>query len=86
MDDARRCTATSKRSRKRCRRAARRGATTCQYHGASAPQVRAKANERVERAAAEAEWQSTFGGSTKAMIASTCDRAFHGSGFSDANT
>lgn len=53
MDDERRCTATSKQSGRRCKRAAVPGATVCATHGGKAPQVVAKANERLERAAAE---------------------------------
>ena len=41
------CSATSKRSGKRCRRAATPGANVCYMHGAAAPQVKAKAAERV---------------------------------------
>ena len=35
----------------RCRRQARRGATVCDWHGAKAPQVKAKARQRIEEAA-----------------------------------
>ena len=49
------CTAHSKRSGNQCKREAIPGATVCHMHGASAPQVRAKAAERVALARAEAE-------------------------------
>jgi hypothetical protein len=49
MDDSRRCRATNRRG-ERCRRAAARGAVVCASHGAKAPQVKAKAAERVARA------------------------------------
>ena len=47
MDDDRRCRARSTRSGDRCRKAAILGGTVCATHGGSAPQVRAKANERL---------------------------------------
>lgn len=48
------CSATSKRSRERCRRHAARGSTVCVMHGAKAPQVRAKAARRLAEARATA--------------------------------
>lgn len=55
MNDSRRCTARSKASGVQCKRAAILGGNVCSKHGASAPQVKAKARERVlaERAAKE---------------------------------
>lgn len=53
MDD-RRCTATSKGSGARCKRAAIPGGTVCATHGGSAPQVRDAAERRQLEAAAEA--------------------------------
>lgn len=46
----RRCTAKSKRSGKRCRRAAIRGGWVCASHGARSPQVKAAAQRRVAEA------------------------------------
>lgn len=45
-----RCVAHSK-SGDQCRRVARRGGTVCRHHGGAAPQVKAKARERLELAA-----------------------------------
>lgn len=45
--DPRRCSATSKRSAKRCKKWAEKGATTCKYHGGKAPQVQRKAKQRL---------------------------------------
>lgn len=42
-----RCTATSKSTGERCRRSAIPGGTVCRWHGGAAPQVRAKAAERL---------------------------------------
>lgn len=42
-----RCTAKSKQSQERCRRAASPGTTVCASHGAKAPQVRKKASLRL---------------------------------------
>lgn len=54
LTDDRRCTATAKGSGQRCKRAAIPGGTVCAKHGGSAPQVRAKAQERqLEQAAGE---------------------------------
>lgn len=47
---ARRCVAHKKNGHQ-CRRWARRGTTVCDYHGAKAPQVKAKARQRLEEAA-----------------------------------
>lgn len=52
LTDDRRCTATAKGSGARCKRAAIPGGTVCAKHGGSAPQVRAKAQERQLEAAA----------------------------------
>ncbi len=46
MDD-RRCVGTSKRSGKRCRRAAILGGRVCHIHGGNAPHVREAAEERL---------------------------------------
>jgi len=48
------CTATSRRSGERCKRAASIGATVCAKHGAGAPQVKAAAARRIEQAKAAA--------------------------------
>lgn len=47
VNDDRRCTATANRTGERCRAPAVRGGNVCRIHGGSAPQVRAKANERL---------------------------------------
>ena len=47
---ATRCVAYKK-TGERCRRQARRGTTVCDWHGAKAPQVKAKARQRLEEAA-----------------------------------
>jgi hypothetical protein len=47
MDDDRRCRAHSTRSGERCKKAAILGGTVCATHGGSAPQVRARADERL---------------------------------------
>jgi hypothetical protein len=44
--ESRRCTAKSKRSQERCRRAAVIGGTVCAMHGGKAPQVKAAAEAR----------------------------------------
>lgn len=41
------CTATSKQSGERCKRRAIPGGTVCHFHGGAAPQVKAKADERL---------------------------------------
>lgn len=51
------CTATSKQSGKQCQKRAIRGAVVCGTHGGAAPQVRAKATERVVKAEAIATAQ-----------------------------
>lgn len=50
LDDAGavRCTARSKRSGIRCKRPPIAGGTVCRMHGGAAPQVKAKALERLE--------------------------------------
>jgi hypothetical protein len=53
MDERRRCTATAKSTRQRCRRAAVPGGTVCVKHGGGSPRARAAAARRVEHAAAE---------------------------------
>lgn len=55
MDDSRRCTARSKRSGNRCKRAAVRGGTVCSMHGGKAPQVAAAARHRAAQFEAHAE-------------------------------
>lgn len=47
---ATRC-AAYKKTGERCRRQARRGTNVCDWHGAKAPQVKAKARQRLEEAA-----------------------------------
>jgi hypothetical protein len=47
MDEAKRCTATSKRTGQRCGLARIPGTTVCAKHGGAAPQVRAAAARRV---------------------------------------
>lgn len=42
-----RCKARSKRTGKQCQKAPIRGATVCRNHGGAAPQVKAKAQERL---------------------------------------
>ena len=51
MDDDRRCTATAKSTGERCQNAAIKGGAVCRVHGGSAPQVRQKADERLEEMA-----------------------------------
>lgn len=46
-----RCTATAKSTGERCRQPAVPGAEVCRYHGGSASQVQAKAQERLDRMA-----------------------------------
>jgi hypothetical protein len=48
MDEARRCTATSRRSGKQCKNASIVGGHVCRFHGGGAPQVQRKAKERIE--------------------------------------
>lgn len=50
MDESRRCTAKSKQSGERCKRAAVVGATVCSMHGGKAPRVAAAAARRVAAA------------------------------------
>ena len=42
-----RCKATSKQTKKRCRKQAIYGGTVCRMHGGAAPQVKKKARERL---------------------------------------
>lgn len=42
------CTASSKRSGQRCKKPAIAGGTVCRMHGGAAPQVKAKALERLQ--------------------------------------
>lgn len=51
--ERRQCTATSKRSRERCKRAPVVGGTVCAMHGGKAPQVKAAAEQRQADAKAE---------------------------------
>lgn len=44
---ARRCSAKSKQSRERCKRAPIPGGSVCKIHGGAAPQVQASAQERI---------------------------------------
>jgi hypothetical protein len=53
MDDSRRCTARSKQSGERCKRASVVGASVCSMHGGKAPRVRYAAQQRVAAVAAE---------------------------------
>ena len=50
---ARRCTAKSKRSGRRCQQWAIRGGTVCSMHGGQAPQVKRKAEERIREYVAD---------------------------------
>lgn len=52
MDDARRCTAKSKQSGERCKRAAIIGGTVCKIHGGAIPAVKAAAQRNAELEAA----------------------------------
>ena len=52
MDDSRRCTAKSKQSGDRCKRAAIIGGTVCKIHGGGIPAVKAAAERNAEMAAA----------------------------------
>jgi len=47
MNESRRCRATGKATGKQCKKAAILGGTVCQKHGGGAPQVKAKAAERL---------------------------------------
>lgn len=53
MDESRRCTAKSKQSGERCKRAAIVGGTVCAMHGGKIPNVRAAAEKRRQRDEAE---------------------------------
>lgn len=54
LDNPRRCHATNKQTGERCGNWSIRGGTICKYHGGSAPQVKAKAQQRLEAAALHA--------------------------------
>lgn len=47
------CTATAKSTGERCQNPAIKGGTVCHQHGGAAPQVKAKAQERLDRMADE---------------------------------
>jgi hypothetical protein len=53
MDESRQCTARSKRSGERCKRAAILGGRVCPMHGGKVPAVRAAAQQRLARRDAE---------------------------------
>lgn len=55
LSDDPQCTATSKRSQERCKRAPVPGSTVCPVHGGSAPQVRRAAEQRLAVRAVEAD-------------------------------
>lgn len=55
MDESRRCTARSKRSGERCKRAAIVGGTVCNIHGGKAQQVAKAAERNAKRQAVERE-------------------------------
>lgn len=57
------CTAIAKGSQRRCQRRAVPGGTVCAMHGGNAPQVRRKAEQRLEQAAM-ARQVSVWGGRT----------------------
>lgn len=72
MED-RRCTATSKRSGERCRRAAIVGGTVCAMHGGKSPAVAAAAEERQVEAQAEAEIRKLWPGLDQAPVKDPVD-------------
>jgi len=51
MDDSDRCTATASSTGERCKNSAIPGGNVCRFHGGSAPQVKKKAQERLEEMA-----------------------------------
>jgi len=51
MDDPDRCTATASSTGERCKQPAIPGSNVCRFHGGAAPQVEAKAQERLDRMA-----------------------------------
>jgi hypothetical protein len=53
MDESRRCTAKSKQSGERCKRAAIPGGKVCSIHGGKIPRVQAAAQRRLDLAKAE---------------------------------
>lgn len=58
--EKRQCSAKSKQSGQQCRRVATPGTTVCASHGSKAPQVRAKAAERLAEAAEQKEIRSVL--------------------------
>jgi hypothetical protein len=69
MDDEKRCTATAKRTGKRCARACLPGAEVCAMHGAAAPQVAAAAERRMQEQRAMALAQRSITGADLARFA-----------------
>lgn len=53
MDEPDRCTATAQSTGERCKQPAIPGGNVCRFHGGSAEQVQAKAQERLDRMADE---------------------------------
>jgi hypothetical protein len=53
MDTPEQCTATASTTGERCQNKAKPGTNVCHMHGGSAPQVEAKAQERLDRLADE---------------------------------
>ena len=51
MDEDRQCTATAKSTGERCQRAAIKGGSVCHVHGGATPQVKQKAQERLDQMA-----------------------------------
>ena len=51
VDEERQCTATAKSTGERCKRAAIKGGEVCPMHGGSAPQVKKKAQDRLDEMA-----------------------------------
>ena len=51
MKDSRRCTAKAHSTGERCKNAAIKGSNVCRVHGGSAPQVKRKAQERLNEMA-----------------------------------
>ena len=51
MDEDRQCTATAKSTGERCQRAAIKGGSVCHVHGGATPQVKQKAQERLDEMA-----------------------------------
>ncbi len=63
MDESKRCTATSNRTRERCQLPRVPGTNVCATHGASAPQVKAAAERRVQEGKAMAAARRMMGDS-----------------------